>query len=272
MELRRHLVDKLRALTADFACGEREGSRQPLRSVPTRFLGHLRQGREWACTCGKCWVYTEDLQSTSRAGNDLLQQLERACTENEQLATSTNAKIAALDIETCGFTSAPVFMVGILTAGEETLSFRQAVARDYEEEPALLEWTRSRLHDVGLVVTFNGTTFDLPFLRERFRFHRLPELPQMRHLDLLPVCRRVWKGQTPNCRLQTLEEHILGFVRKGDIPGVEIPEVYHAFVSTGDSRHISRVAEHNRLDLISLLRILVEATKAGPPHKDDHSR
>ncbi|HPC43992.1 MAG TPA: ribonuclease H-like domain-containing protein [Candidatus Latescibacteria bacterium] len=272
MELRRHLVDKLRALTADFAYDGRDGAHQPLRSVPTRFRGHLERGREWAGASGNCWVYTEDLRSTSRAANDLLPRLERACTENEQLAASFDAKIAALDIETCGFTSAPVFMVGILTAGAETLSFHQAVARDYEEEPALLEWTRGRLHDVGLVVTFNGTTFDLPFLRERFRFHRLPELPQMRHLDLLPVCRRIWKGQFPNCRLQTLEERILGFVRKGDIPGVEIPDVYHAFVSTGDSRHICRVAEHNRLDLISLLRILVEATRVRPKHEDDISR
>ncbi|OQB43275.1 MAG: hypothetical protein BWY06_00194 [Candidatus Latescibacteria bacterium ADurb.Bin168] len=272
MELRRHLVDKLRALTADSPCDGHDSGRKPPRSVPPRFLGHLGRGEEWTGTSGKCWSYTEDLRSTPRAANDLLPRLERACTENGPLAASFGAKIAALDIETCGFTSAPVFMVGILTAGAETLSFHQAFARDYEEEPALLEWTRFRLNNVGLVVTFNGTTFDLPFLRERYRFHRLPGLPQMRHLDLLPLCRRVWKGQFPNCRLQTLEERILGFVRKGDIPGVEIADVYHAFVSTGNSRHISRVAEHNRLDLISLLRILVEATKVGPAHEDDHSR
>ena len=44
----------------------------------------------------------------------------------------------------------------------------------------------------------------------------------------------------------------------GDIPGAEIPHVYHTFVWTGDPYLLIPVFHHNMLDLITMSELLVE--------------
>jgi uncharacterized protein YprB with RNaseH-like and TPR domain len=50
---------------------------------------------------------------------------------------------------------------------------------------------------------------------------------------------------------------VLGRKRAGDIPGSEIPGAYHEFVRTGDARRMAAVIHHNRLDLLSMLELIV---------------
>jgi uncharacterized protein YprB with RNaseH-like and TPR domain len=70
----------------------------------------------------------------------------------------------------------------------------------------------------------------------------------------------------PDCRLQTIEWKICGSRRSGDIPGEEIPGVYHRFVRTGEARDILTVFHHNALDLITLADIaLALAESEGNP-------
>jgi uncharacterized protein YprB with RNaseH-like and TPR domain len=106
-------------------------------------------------------------------------------------------------------------------------------------------------------VTFNGNTFDLPFLRDRLISHRLPSALHARRLDVLVHARRKWRGMVPDCRLQTLESVICGRSRTGDIPGRLIPETYHEYVRAGDISPLLPVFQHNALDLITTLELLV---------------
>ena len=76
-------------------------------------------------------------------------------------------------------------------------------------------------------------------------------------MDLLHVSRRVWGEVLPNCRLQTLEQFVCRRFRHDDIPGAQIPDVYHHFVRTGDARRIARVLEHNVWDLVTLADLLL---------------
>lgn len=274
MPLRKSLTARLRAMTG----GERHGPFDPPRQVPGKtpcdLSGHLKRGKEWKGTKGICWAFEEDLCRSLPTGERLLGELQNspiAFPDTSGVSPTcqpARKRLVALDIETCGFVSVPLFMVGIVIADFDRLVFLQGLARDYEEEPALLEWTGEHLSSADVLITFNGSTFDLPFLRDRMRFHRMAQTSAPTHLDLLPVCRRTWKGKLPNCRLQTLEEHLLGFVRRDDIPGMEIPDVYHSFVSTGNGRTIARVAKHNRLDLISLIRILLCASQDFGPDQE----
>ncbi|HEV7503219.1 MAG TPA: ribonuclease H-like domain-containing protein, partial [Vicinamibacteria bacterium] len=82
--------------------------------------------------------------------------------------------------------------------------------------------------------------------RERF------PLAQARHFDLLHPARRLWKARLESCRLQSLERALLGVIRRGDVPGEEIPRIYFDFVRRRDGRAMARVLEHNRLDVLSL--------------------
>lgn len=194
-------------------------------------------------------------------------------------------RVLFLDLETCGFSGSPVFLIGLIHQADGGLILEQLLARDYAEEPAVLAefWSVTQHYDV--LVSFNGRSFDWPFLLDRSAVHRLGHvhaatrgrsgsggapLWQQRpdgsdtnprsaavHFDLLRFARRHWKRQLelPNCRLQTLEEVLCRRYRAGDIPGRLVAPAYHAFVRTGDARQLRQVLQHNALDLLTLAQL-----------------
>lgn len=183
-----------------------------------------------------------------------------------------------LDLESLGFLGRPLFLVGALFAGAgpETPGGRahlvQYLARDYSEEEAVLRAFARDARETETWVTFNGRTFDVPLLRLRASYHRLAPPRPHRHLDLLPVARRLWGRGLPNCRLQTLERHICGRgPRIDDIPGSEIPRAYHDFVRTGEPWEMLRILEHNAGDLLALHHLL-RAARASGYHEADEPR
>ncbi|HSQ60287.1 MAG TPA: ribonuclease H-like domain-containing protein [Acidobacteriota bacterium] len=164
-------------------------------------------------------------------------------------------RLLYLDIETCGLSGVPVFLVGLGFVVERNIVFRQLFARDYAEERALLTEVARTAKDFDALVTFNGKTFDAPFLHDRAVYHRLPfELPQP-HLDLLWMARRRWREHLPNCRLQTLEWRILRRRRGGDVDGSEIPGHYHDYVQRGEPYQLVKVFHHNLLDVVAMVEL-----------------
>ena len=161
-----------------------------------------------------------------------------------------------LDIETCGLANCPLFLIGTMSAREGRIRVEQFFARDYSEEPALLAHLAEMMADYRVLVTFNGKSFDIPYMRDRMTFHRMRHRFEHEHLDLLILARRLWRSQFPDCRLQTLEEHICGRRRHGDTPGHLIPQLYHDFVRTGNAAPLEGVFHHNALDIITMAELL----------------
>jgi len=161
-----------------------------------------------------------------------------------------------LDLETAGLANAPVFLVGLMAVEGEDLVITQYLARTYAEEAAITAHFVAELQRRGVLVTFNGKTFDLPYMRVRAAATGVPFCCKAAHLDLLHVSRRAWRDQVPDCKLQTLERRICGRYREDDIPGTEVPEAYHAFVHTGDATDIARIMDHNARDLLTLADLL----------------
>ncbi len=187
-----------------------------------------------------------------------------------------------LDLETCGFAGSPLFLVGLAGAPETSrghLVVEQLLARDYTEEPAVLHSLWQRVLACQLLITFNGRSFDWPLVHDRSTFHRLgrdergcrrlgpwpwPDAPPAQpsdprpepaHWDLLHAARRRWRGQLPDCRLQTLERMICRRSRCDDLPGREVPAAYHRFVRGGDPRELVAILRHNAEDLITLVEL-----------------
>ncbi|HEU4726202.1 MAG TPA: ribonuclease H-like domain-containing protein [Candidatus Eisenbacteria bacterium] len=164
-------------------------------------------------------------------------------------------RLLYLDIETCGLSGVPVFLVGLGFVVDRNIVFRQLFARDYAEERALLFELSRIARDFDALVTFNGKTFDAPFLQDRAVHHRVPfALPQP-HLDLLWMARRRWKAHLPNCRLQTLEWRVLRRRRGGDVDGSEIPGHYHDYVKRGEAHRLVPVFHHNLLDVVAMVEL-----------------
>ncbi len=174
--------------------------------------------------------------------------------------------IVFLDIETTGlwFTQ-PLFLVGLLYYDGGKLRSRQLLARNLKEEKPLLAGLIEDLKRFSLIVTYNGRSFDIPYIENRTVAHRLFYRTHHEQVDLLKHARRHFRGVFPDCRLVTLEEHLLHKKREDDVPGSMIPTVYHRFVRTGDGRLIRGIMDHNREDLLAMESLLPMATRGFDP-------
>jgi len=161
-----------------------------------------------------------------------------------------------LDIETCGLLSQPVFLIGLCMIGDRNLVLRQLFARDYAEERAILCEIERLLGEHDFLVTYNGKSFDMPFLRHRAVHHRIRFETRIPHVDLLWMVRRRWKELLPDCRLKTLEWRVLRRMRAGDIDGSEIPGAYHEYVKHGQPHRLIPVFHHNMLDVVAMAELL----------------
>jgi hypothetical protein len=183
-------------------------------------------------------------------------------------------RLLFLDIETLGLTATPVFLVGTMHLDDDgSFRLRQLFARDYAEERHVLAHLAEHVAHFDTLVTFNGKSFDWPYLRDRAVYHAVRgkgDSPlfahgdsPLSHVDLLHEARRRWKSVLPNCQLQTLEYHVAGRRRAGDIPGHMIPEAYHRYVKTGNARQMADVIHHNALDLITMAELLLFILQGG---------
>jgi uncharacterized protein YprB with RNaseH-like and TPR domain len=158
-----------------------------------------------------------------------------------------------LDIETLGLFSRPVILFGIGCVENGHLVVHQYLVRDIAEEQAALIATIEHLSiERPALVTFNGKSFDLPYILDRLAYYDLRTPAKMPHFDVLHFSRRRWKNQLASLRLTALEREILGIRRDDDIPGQMVPEFYESYLRSGNVGPLVPIVEHNRQDIISL--------------------
>jgi uncharacterized protein YprB with RNaseH-like and TPR domain len=187
--------------------------------------------------------------------------VERRSTHEQEIGHFVRAfpdDVLLVDLETCGLSGSSLFLIGVLRFIDGQPQVELLLARNYAEEQAVLATFWQAVTPTSLLVTFNGKSFDWPMLADRsarhllFRETRRPELP---HVDILHHARRRWRRQLPDCKLQTLERHICGRGRTGDISGSQIPAAYQQFVRTGKDHEMNAILLHNAIDLVTLLDI-----------------
>lgn len=169
----------------------------------------------------------------------------------------TPEAITFIDIETLGFFYGfPVFLIGVLRFEEGQGRIKQFFARNYDEEAAILTELEAGVRNRGVLVSYNGRSFDIPYLKGRMRLYGLDDRFDAFHLDLLRHTRRKYRSVLPDCRLVTVERCLLGDERWDDLPGSQAPEHYQRFLDTGDRGVIEPVLRHNALDLLSMTKYL----------------
>ena len=169
--------------------------------------------------------------------------------------TSTE-NLLFMDIETMGLKNVPLILIGVARVDSKHIEVDQYLLRDLEEESSALEAFLSHVDENTVFVSFNGQTFDLPYIKDRLRHHGINQNLQRHHLDLLHFSRRTWKNKLPNCKLQTLEKHLFNFEREDDVPSSMVPSFYKTYHETGNIGPLIPIVEHNREDVVTLARIL----------------
>lgn len=174
----------------------------------------------------------------------------------DQPVVAPPARWAFLDTETSGLAGGSgtfAFLVGVGAITESGFILKQFFMRDHAEEPSLLAALSEFLEPFEVLVTYNGRSFDQPLLETRYRMNRMKEpFPRLQHVDLLYSARRLWRLALESCRLQQLEQRILGVERHGDVAGALIPALYFEYLRTGDFQPLKPVVYHNAIDILSL--------------------
>lgn len=168
---------------------------------------------------------------------------------------------AVFDIETTGLSSSrdALILGGVLNAGEPG-SLRQYLASSRREEPELLAAYMEDLSAADIWISYNGDTFDRPFLAQRlFKNGMGSALPLHQSVDLY----RLFRRYSPMARLlpdlkQTTVEEALGLAdhRRDVITGRESAALYADYVRTEDPDLERRILLHNHDDLLMLSRLI----------------
>jgi uncharacterized protein len=168
-----------------------------------------------------------------------------------------------IDTETTGLaggTGTVPFLIGMARfeerEGGKALVLEQVLLRQLGEEGPMLERFLAEARRATAYVSYNGKSFDIPLLRTRLVMNRMPPLPELPHLDLVHLARRVHQKRLGACRLVQVEQQVLGFVREHDVPSGEVVARYRHFLRTGDDSSLLGVVEHNAWDIMALAALV----------------
>lgn len=159
------------------------------------------------------------------------------------------------DIETLGLFNRPIILIGAAKFNGDDLSINQYFLKDLNQEPEALNQFLSQIGPKTVLVSYNGKSFDVPYIRERLSYYGMPHINEMTHFDMLHFSRKAWRSRYPNCRLVTLEKYLFGVERHDDVPSALVPEFYETYLRTGNIGPVIPIIEHNRQDLITLTNI-----------------
>ncbi len=170
--------------------------------------------------------------------------------------TGNHHRNVYLDTETTGLSGGSgtlAFLVGIAVVENDAIELSQFLMTGFAGEAASLNAFADLLTPDDRLVSYNGKSYDLPLLITRFRMQALQHpFDGLPHLDLLHPVRRLFGKRWDDCRLITVEEHLLGFNRIDDLPGSEAPEAWFSYIRNGDAGNLIKVVEHNQQDIVSL--------------------
>lgn len=175
-----------------------------------------------------------------------------------EVLSETPEDVMFLDLETTGLRAdrSLAAMIGFLYRRGSDLHLSQWYAGDAASERRQLQRLRDQMNDFREIVTYNGDGFDIPFLCHRWKWHRMQSDCPLISMDLLPLIRKRYRHQWPNCRLVTAEERLLGLPRcEADVPGSEAPLRFQDLREGAPLEVIEPVYLHNRRDLISLVAL-----------------
>ncbi|WP_423925380.1 ribonuclease H-like domain-containing protein [Dokdonella sp.] len=168
-------------------------------------------------------------------------------------------RLLCFDTETTGLAGGVgtrAFMIGVAAWLEGELTVRQLYLTTIAGERAMLQTFAGWLNPETILVSYNGKSYDAPLLKGRLRLNRVDHcLAALPHIDWLHPTRRVYKGHLPNCKLATIEREVLRIIREDDLPGSEAPAAWLAYLRGQSSRNLARVLDHNKQDVITLMRL-----------------
>lgn len=159
------------------------------------------------------------------------------------------------DIETTGL-SADISAITLIGCCDMDRNITQWFNEDGFSQKQILSDFLAFIKSYDTLITFNGTTFDLPFLTSKIKEFKLnASFDRYEHLDLFQILKpykNLWGLK--NFRQKNLEEY-LGFHRTDKLSGKKLIKTYQNYLEKGDTKDKEAVLLHNREDLLGLRNI-----------------
>ncbi len=157
------------------------------------------------------------------------------------------------DIETTGLSPSRsgLYLIGCLFFDGRDTVLRQLFADNYEDESSILKEFSSILSQKSHMVHFNGSTFDIPYLKTKYEQHGLDDpFPGKKSCDLYRKLMPLKKIFSLKSMKQKSLEELCGLCREDIYSGGELIEVYKKYQrSVLMSRAISQTENDPAADM-----------------------
>lgn len=175
--------------------------------------------------------------------------------DNDYMKEISSTDFCFIDIETTGFSRKNdyVVLIGLLYREDKSYKLQQYFLEDLGLEKELLAEFMKALNRFELIITYNGLSFDYPFIQERAKIHRLPlKLNNLKHIDLYKHI-QLNKKYLPidNYQLKTVEK-LLGINRKDEISGSDSVGLYNRYLQNKEPMIKEKILLHNYEDILNL--------------------
>lgn len=170
-------------------------------------------------------------------------------------------KICFLDIETTGFNrnADTIYLIGIVYLDHSLKSWRaiQYFAEELTDEVDILLEAHKILSEVDMIVNYNGTSFDIPFINNKLKYYRTNlSIDLNKSLDLYRILQSNKNIlELENYKLESIEKY-LGIQRKNKFTGKECIDLYFDYLVTKNTVTKENILFHNYEDLYYLLDVI----------------
>lgn len=172
------------------------------------------------------------------------------------------------DIETTGLSAggrqtSRVILTAMLIRISNGVQITQYLAEQPYEEDQVLRNTLRFLadHEIDYLITYNGMSFDIPFVNRRLEALHLPYRLSMYDLDLYAWLRKntVLPERLPSMKQKSVERYFrIASDRDDIITGRDSVKLYYEYAGTHSSVIEKIILTHNREDVLQLYRVLQE--------------
>ena len=164
------------------------------------------------------------------------------------------------DIECTGLSRdyCSIYLIGCGYRRGDEVTVTLLFAPTPDDEADTLKAFFEMLNDYTDVITFNGESFDIPFIRARAKKHSLScdTLNNIRSTDLFKITKKFAKYfNTPNCKQKTIEKYY-GLFREDRFDGGQLIEIYKDYCIHPVKDALDTLLLHNREDITGMLTVL----------------
>ena len=160
-----------------------------------------------------------------------------------------------IDIESTGLSRAysGIISVTILLHEEGSYKIHQIFCEYKIDEKEALKYIRDLIKNKKYIITYNGNSFDLPFLEHKFQNHELNfDFNNFTKINLYSLIRQFkYKIGTSDLKLKTVEEYF-NIKRNDTLSGKDIITLYEAFRIEPRKEFSYLILQHNYEDVYNL--------------------